>query len=170
MYKNKQSVRISHFRSFLFVTVMWILGSITVKVNKNVFTWSKELPKKYTHRVNEKSMDIQGNEHTLFILLTTFFFHSPLSFCFSFFHVFSFLSISCIILKPSHIPFFSVSHLGHYWCHTLLYLLLCVIKLGFFNSYLHQQQNCTRNCIRTAISSLYSIYNALLNLPRLLLW
>lgn len=115
-------------------------------------------------------MDIQGNEHTLFILLTTFFFHSPLSFCFSFFHVFSFLSISCIILKPSHIPFFSVSHLGHYWCHTLLYLLLWVIKLGFFNSYLHQQQNCTRNCIRTAISSLYSIYNALLNLPRLLLW
>ena len=90
MYNNKQSVRISHFRSFLFVTVMWILGGITVKVNKNVFTWSKELPKKYTHRVNEKSMDIQGNEHTLFILLTTFFFHSPLSFCFSFFLFFLF--------------------------------------------------------------------------------
>ena len=128
MYKNKQSVRISHFRSFLFVTVMWILGGITVKVNKNVFTWSKELPKKYTHRVNEKSMDIQGNEHTLFILLTTFFLHSPLSFCFSFFHVFSFLSISCIILKPSHIPFFSVSHLGHYCV-----ILSCTCFCGSLN-------------------------------------
>lgn len=38
MYKNKQSVRISRFRSFLFVTVMWILGDITVELNKNVFT------------------------------------------------------------------------------------------------------------------------------------
>ena len=73
MYKNKQSVRVSRFRSFLFVTVTWILGSVTVEENKNVFIWSKELLKKYTHVVNEKSMDIQGNEHTLFILSITFF-------------------------------------------------------------------------------------------------
>lgn len=107
MYKNKQSVRVSRFRSFLFVTVTWILGSVTVEENKNVFSCSKELLKKYTHGVNEKSMDIQGDEHTLFILLITFF-HSPLPFCFFFFHVFSFLSIPCIFLKPSHITFFSV--------------------------------------------------------------
>lgn len=38
MYKNKQSVRVSRFRSFLFVTVTWILGNVTVEENKNVFT------------------------------------------------------------------------------------------------------------------------------------
>ena len=163
-------MRISWFRSYLFVIVLWILGSITIEVkeeNENMFTWSKGLLKKYTQGVDEKSMDICVNEYTLPILSTAFF---------HLLHLFVYSCSFCSFLSPSSFQTLVIYFTSQYHIWAIISLiiswtcLLWVIKLGSFNSYLHtaswHTQNYTRNCISTAICSLYSIYNAWLNLPR----
>lgn len=91
-------------------------------------------------------------------------------------HLFVYSCSFCSVLSPSSfwtlVIYFSSQY--HIWAIISLIIswtcLPWVIKLDSFNPYLHtapwHSLNDTRNCICTAICSLYSIYNAGLNLPR----
>lgn len=76
MDSNKQNMKNSWCRSYVFIIALWILGSVieeNEKENKKILIWRKGLLRKYTHGVDGKSMGIHGNGYTLPISFFFFF-------------------------------------------------------------------------------------------------